>query len=289
MDIDRIRYFQIFCESGSLVKASEILHISQPALSKALRQLEHEVGAKLLEPDGRGLRLTEAGRLLRQETAPLLDKWLSVPARIKGAGGAEPTRIGSFEVFTTYFLGHLSNFLELDRLEVHEFMPGALEDAIAGGQVDVGITYVPIPKAGVEFVEVTKVKMGVFGLAKAFKDMPFENLPFVAPLHPASGTPSKVIGLDGWPDHRFAREIRFRVTMMESAMELCRRGLAVAYLPEFVVHLHNEYLKTEHRLSEFESPVPHKERGQSVFLVRPQNAGEGKLQRLIAKALRQLS
>ncbi len=54
MDIDRVRYFNVFAETGSLVKASEILHISQPALSKALRLLAVEVGAKLLESDGRG-------------------------------------------------------------------------------------------------------------------------------------------------------------------------------------------------------------------------------------------
>ena len=65
MDIDRVRYFLTFVDTGSLVKASEVLHVSQPALSKALKVLEVEVGLKLLEADGRGLKLTESGKRFR--------------------------------------------------------------------------------------------------------------------------------------------------------------------------------------------------------------------------------
>ena len=273
---------------GSLVKASEVLHISQPALSKALRLLESEVGASLLEADGRGLRLTETGMALKRETAPLLGQWLAIPERIKGLASEVPTRLGSFEVFTTYFLGPLMSFVDLKSLEIHELAPGRLEDALAEGRIDVGITYAPIPKAGVDFVEATKIKMGVFGAAKLLKSAPFEELPFVAPLSPSDGLPSKVAGLDGWPDHKIRRHVRFRVTMMESALELCRKGHCVAYLPEFVAHLHNENVRAEYRLLEHESPIPLKERSQSVYLVRRQGNAESKLQRQIAKCLRSL-
>ena len=78
MDIDRVRYFNTFAETGSLVRASEILHVSQPALSKALKTLEGEVGLRLLESDGRGLKLTEAGKRFRDETRPLLTEWINV-------------------------------------------------------------------------------------------------------------------------------------------------------------------------------------------------------------------
>jgi DNA-binding transcriptional LysR family regulator len=74
MDIDRIRYFCTFADTGSLVRASELLRVSQPALSKALRLLEAEVGCKLMEPDGRGLRLTESGRQLKAAAHPLLNQ-----------------------------------------------------------------------------------------------------------------------------------------------------------------------------------------------------------------------
>ena len=109
MDIDRVRYFCVFAETGSLVKASKILHISQPALSEAFKLLEREVGSKLLEVEGRGLKLTHTGKAFIREVVPLLDNWLRIPNKVTQAKTFSPTRIGSFEVFTTYFLGYLMN------------------------------------------------------------------------------------------------------------------------------------------------------------------------------------
>lgn len=288
MDIDRIRYFQVFSETGSLVKASAILHISQPALSKSLKLLERELGIKLLMPDGRGLKLTPAGETLRKETAPLLRQWLEIPSSLALKEARRAIRIGSFEVFTTHFLGRLKDFVDLEGLELYEYGPGRLEQAVSEGTVDVGVTYVPIPKLHVDFIEITKVRMGIFGLKK-FTGVAPEELPFIAPLQPADGTPSKVIGLDGWPEHKHARTVKYRVTMMESAIELCRQGLGVAYLPRFVVALHNKCVAPEFRLAEHASPISQSDRAQSVFLVQHSNNHETKLSRQIARCLRTLS
>lgn len=287
MDIDRVRYFTTFAETGSLVKASEILHISQPALSKALKTLEAEVGLSLLEADGRGLKLTEAGKRFRDECAPLLNDWLNISKKVRDHQSWKPSKIASFEVFTTYFLGHVLNYVELENLELHELGPGRMEQAVADGRVDLGITYNPVPKAGVDFIEVSKIRMGVYGV-EAFKTKKFSELPFVIPLHPAEGTPSKVVGLDGWPDHLFERTVKYRVTMMESALSICREGHAVAYLPEFVVQLHNKKMQPEYRLRELKQPLPEKDGQQSVYLIRRHGAEETTLERQLAKSLRNL-
>lgn len=288
MDIDRVRYFNMFAETGSLVKACEVLHISQPALSKALKTLEAEVGITLLESDGRGLKLTEAGKRFRDETRPLLEEWINVSKKIRDLETWAPSRIASFEVFTTYFLGHLLNYADLENLEIHELGPGRMEQAVADGKVDLAITYNPVPKAGVDFIECAKIKMCVFGL-ESFKSKKFAELPFVIPLMPAEGTPSKVMGLDGWPDHLFQRKVKYRVSMMESAMEFCRVGQAVAYLPEFVVQLHNKRVQPEFRLKELKHPLPDKDCKQSVYLIRRHGNSETALERQIAKSLRALT
>lgn len=288
MDMDRVRYFCVFSDMGSLVKASEVLHISQPALSKALRLLERETGLSLLEADGRGLRLTKEGQLFKEAVTPLLSQWRMVPATLKSnASVSTVTRIGSFEVFSTYFLGHLLQSHSLKNLEMHELLPGKLEDALGERKIDLGITYLPIPRAGVQFIEATRIRMGVFGTSE-FRSGKMSDLPFVIPMQPLQGTPSKVIGLDGWPDHKHVRRIEFKVTMMESAMELCRRGMAVAYLPEFVVKLHNESVKPKFQLFELDCPLAKNERMQSVFLVQRVNDEESPISRAVAKALRSL-
>jgi DNA-binding transcriptional LysR family regulator len=289
MDIDRVRYFHVFAETGSLVKASAILFISQPALSKALKLLESEVGIALLEPEGRGLRLTEAGKHFQNTTAPLLKNWLEIPKSLQDFKTWTPTRLGSCEIFTTYFLSRLNEFTTLDSLEVHEYGPGHLEEAIAEARVDIGITYAPIPKSGIEFSEITKIRMGVFGLVDHFKEQEFPSLPFVVPLSTTKGAPSRIMGHDGWPDHLYDRNIKFRVSMMESAMQLCRKGLCVAYLPDFVVQLHNEDVLAKRKLVEFKSPLLKKNQLQSVFIIQRKNASKSTLYRQIEKSLRSLS
>jgi len=63
MVLRHLRYFVAVVEEGSLTNAAERrLHTAQPSLSRQIRDLEVEVGAKLLERGARGVELTAAGR-----------------------------------------------------------------------------------------------------------------------------------------------------------------------------------------------------------------------------------
>ena len=63
MELRHLRYFIAVAEAGSLtVAAKQILHTSQPSLSRQIRDLEAEVGAQLLTRRARGIELTPAGR-----------------------------------------------------------------------------------------------------------------------------------------------------------------------------------------------------------------------------------
>jgi DNA-binding transcriptional LysR family regulator len=287
MDINRVRYFCVVVNCGSLLKASEILHISQPALSKSLRVLEDEVGLKLLERDGRGLRLTQSGKKFKTKAEPLMNEWLAMPSLLKSHPMQKTVRIGSFEVFTTYFIGHLLGKVTHTEFELHELTPGRLEDAIDDGRIDVGITYHPISRPHIKFTETAKIRMGIFG-HETFSQTPFQEMPFVIPNTLVQGTPSKVMGLDGWPDHKYPRLVTFKVSMMESALELCRRGKAVAYLPEFVVRLQNAEVKKEFALQELDCPIPKKGRLQSVYIVQSSSDDETAFIRSLGTALRAL-
>jgi DNA-binding transcriptional LysR family regulator len=61
---ERLRVFDAVARLGSVAAAAETLHITAPAVSQQLRKLEREVGCALVEPHGRGIRLTSAGRVL---------------------------------------------------------------------------------------------------------------------------------------------------------------------------------------------------------------------------------
>ena len=62
VNADRIRYFLAVAASGTVTAAATQLRVAQPAVSRQLQQLEHELGVPLFERSGRRLRLTAAGR-----------------------------------------------------------------------------------------------------------------------------------------------------------------------------------------------------------------------------------
>lgn len=64
MDLRDLRYFETIAELQHLGRASTRLHRTQPALTSSIRRLEADCGTALFEKAGRGIRLTEAGKVL---------------------------------------------------------------------------------------------------------------------------------------------------------------------------------------------------------------------------------
>jgi DNA-binding transcriptional LysR family regulator len=100
-------------ELGSMAKASQRLALSQPAISKAIADMEHTVGAVLLERSSRGVELTDCGQLLLERARTIFDELRQGVADI--AAVSDPTqgeiRIGTTEPLTVVLseiIGHLS-------------------------------------------------------------------------------------------------------------------------------------------------------------------------------------
>ncbi len=72
MKLTQLNYFTAVCRSGSIARATDILHISQPSVSAAIRELEGEFGVRLFLREGRNLTLTSEGQLLFELAEDLL-------------------------------------------------------------------------------------------------------------------------------------------------------------------------------------------------------------------------
>ncbi len=95
MELRHLRYFVAAAEAGHVGRAAARLHVSQPALSKQLADLERELGVRLLDRHPRGVRPTRAGGELLRHARVLLADAARAVEHVRRAGGAGATlRVG---------------------------------------------------------------------------------------------------------------------------------------------------------------------------------------------------
>ena len=72
MELRVLRYFLETAREGNMTRAAARLFVSQPTMSKQLKELERELGAKLFTRSNYSIRLTEAGVLLRERAEDII-------------------------------------------------------------------------------------------------------------------------------------------------------------------------------------------------------------------------
>lgn len=293
MDTNRIRYFLSLLKTGSVTKAAELHHISPPALSKAIKVLESELNEKLIVPDGRGILLTDKARALAPALQEIIQKLDAVIERSElrenPSQDGSPLRVATFEVFSTHFMERaLSGVFKGRPCLVYEMTPGQMENAVAEREADLALTYIPVPHPDLDHQRIQLIEMGIFALKNTFDGFSERETPFVIPVAPIQGSPNKVRGLDGWPDDAFPRRVLYKVGMLESALGICRRGLAVAYIPKFIARLHNEIVKADYHLEEISLPKKFPPRKEYVYLIKRKTDLEDQNTKKLGAAIRSL-
>ncbi|WP_234335887.1 LysR family transcriptional regulator [Streptomyces sp. NRRL S-1022] len=94
MELRILRYFVAVAEELHFGRAATRLHMSQPPLSRAIKQLEADVGAPLFTRSPTGVTLTPVGAVLLEEARALLDHAARVRARVSAAAGVAAITIG---------------------------------------------------------------------------------------------------------------------------------------------------------------------------------------------------
>ena len=101
MDIKQIRYFQAIAQYGSISEAARHLFIVQPALSRQIKELERQLGARLFIRRQKGIELTKAGEQLLQDSSTILQALNLAITNVKRASGIKETlHIGIAPTYT---------------------------------------------------------------------------------------------------------------------------------------------------------------------------------------------
>ncbi len=146
MNLNHLRVFASIAEHGSLTRAARALHVSQPAVSKQLGDLETDIGALLVDRLPRGVRLTAAGEVLFAHAQRILHAERAAESELRDLAGLEAGRlsIGASTTIGSYFVPSL--FGELHRahprveLELRIANTAAIRDAVLENRLDLGLT-----------------------------------------------------------------------------------------------------------------------------------------------------
>ncbi len=146
LTLRQFRYFVAVAECGSVAAASRMLSIAQSALTKAMQELENELGARLFERSSRGVMLTPDGHRFQTSARKVLAA-VADAARLHAAGPA-PALAGVLSIGVTslvagYYLSELfsryrRNFPAVE-VFVTEDAPRFLEHLLINGELDVAI------------------------------------------------------------------------------------------------------------------------------------------------------
>ena len=94
MELRHLRYFVAVAAHGSFNRAAEILHLTQPALSRQVKDLEEELGVPLLVRSQNTVKLTESGGLFYEEAREVIARANEAVQRVRGEARSETLRVG---------------------------------------------------------------------------------------------------------------------------------------------------------------------------------------------------
>lgn len=146
VELRQLRYFQAVAEELGFSRAALRLRIAQPALSRAVQELEKELGVELLARTRRSVALTPAGRVLLDETTLVLQRLEEAARRVQrtAAGEEGELRLGYIGAPTQAFLGRIVKEFRrrFPRVTVvlEERTPERVWEMVARGRLAIGLT-----------------------------------------------------------------------------------------------------------------------------------------------------
>jgi LysR family hydrogen peroxide-inducible transcriptional activator len=157
MELFQLRYFLKAAEREGFTRAAEELGISQPALSRAIANLELELGQPVFERQGRRVALTDAGRLLQSRALQVVSLLEEAKNEITDDGESGRLRVAAIPTIAPYFLpGVLREFSRQHPQATVLIQEDVTENALrkcAQGEVDAAILALPVPARHLEIEE----------------------------------------------------------------------------------------------------------------------------------------
>jgi DNA-binding transcriptional LysR family regulator len=243
MELRHFKYFVAVARNLNFTKAAEILHVSQPPLSRQIQEFEEEIGTALFDRRGKKTSLTEAGEYLLGETERLLEE-IDVACRTAKAI-AEKTRALNIGCVYFFLNARLTPFLEEVRrrdpelkIEILVMSTEAQEKALQSGAIEVGFVRSWIREAGLVFEPIAEESLSlIFSSALRLEGSPeecmaaLESMPFIAMARSsAAGLSDSIAALCA--EYGVSPSSAYECNDAFSIIELVSSGLGWSIVPD---------------------------------------------------------
>lgn len=245
MDLKQLEYFVRVAELGSFTKASSVLEIAQPALSRQIRLLETELRQNLLIRNGRGVVTTDAGKLLLEHGRGILHQVIRAKEDLDRVRGSISGRVAvglppsMAKILTVPLTREFRKRLPDAVVSISEGLSMTIQEWLQTGRVDIALLYNPSYSPDIEATELFEEELylispggdGKPGTPIELKDL--AKHPLIMPARPnalrmlvetqlsrVNRKPHIVLEIDG----------------VSAILDLVKEGLGCAVLPNYAVH-----------------------------------------------------
>jgi len=149
VELRHLRYFVAVAEMENVSRAALKLHVSQPALSRQIRDLEDELGFSLLERTAKSVRLTDAGRAFLDNARALLQNADDAVTKARAVASSEPTElhVGYSPTPTAEILPKTLRAFQAAmpnvHVKLHDWSNNAILEGIRDGRLQLGLIVPP--------------------------------------------------------------------------------------------------------------------------------------------------
>ncbi|MCC1491509.1 LysR family transcriptional regulator [Cognatishimia sp. F0-27] len=155
LNLDQLRSFLMVVRSGGVAKAAQALHVTQPAISARIRNLEETLGAQLFDREGGAMRLTKRGEMLLQYAGRLERLTQAIERDIVDPSGIEGhIRIGASETVAQSWLPDFVSALHARhprvQIELNVDVSTNLRDGLLNREIDLAFLLGPVSEQSVD-------------------------------------------------------------------------------------------------------------------------------------------
>ena len=255
MELRTLRYFLAVAREESMTEAANVLHVTQPTLSRQIADLERELGCELFERTNRSTILTESGMRLRQRAEEILSLVDQAESELMDGGRISGNiRIGAGETRAAHLL--TETFVELRReypevtCELFTGNADVVEERLERGLLDFALVIEPVNVEKYEWLRMPeRDRSGVVVAAgsewAALDAVTPEDLARM-PLLTSSRTVNRMVDIEAWSGGRLTASdlnVAGRFDLIGNASLIVRSGAACALSIDHLFHLNDPGLR----------------------------------------------